>query len=187
MTEPKPSPLRDDAPWYAVYTNIRCEFRAYRGLKAKGFDVFFPTYEKQVGRHGRKKHMKTCPTLSRYVFVAVEQIGANNFREVRSTDGVESILTGSDGEPVRIPPEMLAMIRAVDKFGDIITDERIHRETIMGVEVGGELRVTEGPFAGFIGIIQKIGERKDSVDILISIFGRKTPIKDIDIENLSIP
>ena len=40
--------------WYVVYTNIKCEFRAEQGLKAKGYDVFLPRAKRWI-RHARRK------------------------------------------------------------------------------------------------------------------------------------
>jgi hypothetical protein len=38
--------------WYVIYTNIKCEFRANMGLKAKGFETFLPYIRKRIGMAG---------------------------------------------------------------------------------------------------------------------------------------
>src|SRR5262249_56053552 len=53
--------------WYVVYANIKCEFRAEKGLRAKGYDVFLPRARRWV-RHARKKTERVVPLLPRYVF-----------------------------------------------------------------------------------------------------------------------
>ena len=43
--------------------------------------------------------------------------------------------------------------------------------------VGSEVDITDGPFAGFVGIIEKIDDESERVTVMVSIFGRMTPVE----------
>ena len=43
--------------------------------------------------------------------------------------------------------------------------------------VGSEVEIKEGPFAGFVGIVDKIDEENERVTVMVSIFGRMTPVE----------
>lgn len=44
-------------------------------------------------------------------------------------------------------------------------------------EQGGEIEIAEGPFAGFVGVIEQIDEASERLTVMVSIFGRMTPIE----------
>lgn len=46
-----------------------------------------------------------------------------------------------------------------------------------GFVVGSEIEITEGPFAGFVGIVEEIDEENERLKIMVSIFGRMTPVE----------
>ena len=43
--------------------------------------------------------------------------------------------------------------------------------------VGSEIEISEGPFAGFVGIIDEVDEEGEKLTIMVSIFGRMTPVE----------
>ena len=43
--------------------------------------------------------------------------------------------------------------------------------------MGSEVEINEGPFAGFVGIIDKIDEENEKLTVMVSIFGRMTPVE----------
>src|SRR4029077_5080067 len=70
--------------WYVVYSNIKSEFRAEQGLKAKGYDVFLPRAKLWI-RHARRKKERVVPLLPRYLFVGFD-INIKPWYEIRNTD-----------------------------------------------------------------------------------------------------
>lgn len=46
-----------------------------------------------------------------------------------------------------------------------------------GFEVGSEVDIQEGPFAGFVGVIDSIDQEAEKVTVMVSIFGRMTPVE----------
>ena len=42
---------------------------------------------------------------------------------------------------------------------------------------GGEVEITDGPFAGFVGIIDKVDSENEKLTVMVSIFGRMTPVE----------
>ena len=43
--------------------------------------------------------------------------------------------------------------------------------------VGSEVDISEGPFAGFVGIIDKVDDENEELTVMVSIFGRMTPVE----------
>jgi transcription termination/antitermination protein NusG len=103
-----------------------------------------------------------------YVLVNMEMTG-ETFRLVSSTARVSRFLGGespvplSDAEVERIFSQMsgeLAISGAKESFS-----------------IGNEVFISGGPFSGFIGIIDKVDEDKERLTVMVSIFGRLTPVE----------
>ena len=56
--------------------------------------------------------------------------------------------------------------------GDVVVPTQKHE-----LEVGKEIEIKEGPFAGFVGLIDKINEESEKLTVMVSIFGRMTPVE----------
>ena len=55
------------------------------------------------------------------------------------------------------------------------------KEIVVGYAVGDEVKVTDGPLAGFFGIVDELEPEKDRVRVVVSMFGRETPV-DLELE-----
>lgn len=99
-----------DLVWYVARTNIRCEDRAKKGLKAAEIVVYLPMEPVWRGR-GKDREKVERPLLSRHLFFAVPN-GENRFEEVRTTDGIEAILTcGRYGPPQPVRYREIAIVQ----------------------------------------------------------------------------
>jgi len=64
-----------------------------------------------------------------------------------------------------------------------LTDEEVHtmgieRKTVsVNFEIGSNVRVCEGPLADFVGVVDEINMEKQSVRVIVSMFGRETPVE----------
>lgn len=160
--------------WFVVYTNPRCETRAMMGLEAKGFETFLPecVEEKLRWRHLRKiVCIIESPLFSRYLFVAFDPNKDEWWEPIKTTDGVEDILSyGPNKIPSRVPSGAIeALMRAE---GNGVFD---FRAKPCGLVKGDRVRLAEGPFAGFIGelLIAKPNKR---AEVLLSVFGRANKV-----------
>ena len=59
------------------------------------------------------------------------------------------------------------------------------REIVVGYAVGDEVKVTDGPLAGFFGIVEELEPEKDRVRVVVSMFGRETPV-DLELDQVEV-
>jgi len=162
--------------WYAVHTysghekkvKTNIERRAdTMGLKTKVFDILVPTEKESRVRQGKKSEIdrKVFPG---YVFVEMV-LDDNTWYLVKSTTGVIGFV--GDAKPTIVKD---TEIRDIKRALEESENKPIIRPRW---EVGQAVRVNSGPFADFTGSIQEINAPKDKVKVLISIFGRDTPVE----------
>ena len=58
-----------------------------------------------------------------------------------------------------------------------------HREIVVGFAVGDSVKVTDGPLSGFIGTVDELEPEKDRVRVVVSMFGRETPV-DLELDQV---
>jgi transcriptional antiterminator NusG len=162
--------------WYAVHTysghekkvKTNIERRAETmGLKDKVFQILVPTEKESRVRAGKKSEIdrKVFPG---YVFIEMV-LDDNTWYLVKSTTGVIGFVGDAKPTPVK-NSEILAIQDALKE-----SEEKPLTRTQWNI--GQAVRVTSGPFGDFTGSIQEINPAKDKVKVLISIFGRDTPVQ----------
>ena len=87
---------------------------------------------------------------------------------VRNTPGVTGFV-GSGNKPTSLPDE------EVDRILTRMTTEAPRVK--IGFRKGQSVRVTDGPFIDFVGIVDEINPEKGKVKVLLSLFGRETPVE----------
>ena len=60
-----------------------------------------------------------------------------------------------------------------------------HREVVVGYAVGDSVKVVDGPLTGFIGTVEALDVDKNSVSVVVSMFGRETPV-DLELDQVEI-
>ena len=60
-----------------------------------------------------------------------------------------------------------------------------HREVVVGYAVGDEVKINDGPLAGFIGTVEALDVDKNSVSVVVSMFGRETPV-DLELDQVEV-
>jgi len=171
--------------WYCIRTNIKCEQKALREIRALGFEVYLPEYK--VERFNRRKRVSVVNTLClfpRYMFVEVPSAG--DLGRIKGCNGVEEFLPGRPLEPQPVPTaDVLALRKAQADLKLDDTDEaRRHRgETTRNTLAAmrrrlknKRVRITDGPFATFPGTVEKI-HSLERLRVMIEIFGRPTPVE----------
>ena len=60
-----------------------------------------------------------------------------------------------------------------------------HREVVVGYGLGDEVKIIDGPLSGFIGTVEALDVEKDSVSVVVSMFGRETPV-DLELDQVEV-
>jgi len=133
--------------------------------------VLVPTEKVYQIRQG-KKIQKEKVFFSGYLFVKAALVG-EVAHIIKSTPGVIGFLgetKGGDPVPMR-KAEVRRMLGQVDDM------EESNQNVNIPYIVGETIKVVDGPFNGFNGTIEKIYEEKRKLEVMVKIFGRKTPLE----------
>src|SRR5438067_2704825 len=161
--------------WYAVHTysghenkvKTNIERRAESlGLKDKISRILVPIEEETRNRNGRRTTIKR-KVFPGYVLIEME-LNDQTWYLVKNTIGVTGFVS-SGQKPVPLQESEVANILESLEAG-----MRSPRPTWQRGEV---VRVTGGPFADFSGSIEEVNADKEKIKVLISIFGRDTPVE----------
>jgi transcription antitermination factor NusG len=152
--------------WYAVNTLPHREFRAKQQLENQCLRVFLPQRLKTV-LHARKLTNVRASFFPRYLFVELD-LTQHRWRSVNGTFGVASLVMRAE-MPHPVPPGIVeTMIASVDPSGLLLFEADL--------KVGAKVRLTAGPFAEQLGIIQRLDDG-DRVRVLLEIMGGPVPVQ----------
>ena len=165
----------NDKHWYVIHTYSGYEERVKRNLeqRIKLMDssediaqVIVPTEEEVEVRSGQKRTV-TKKILPSYVLVSM-RMSDNSWNIVRNTPGVTGFV-GSGNKPVPLREEEVGQI-----LKQMETD--VPRVKV-GFKQGQSIRVLDGPFTDFVGVVDEIIGSKGKIKVLLSLFGRETPVE----------
>lgn len=162
--------------WYIVQAYSNFEKKVAESIekeaKLKGLDHLFerilvPTEKVVEVRRGRKvdAERKFFPG---YVLVRAD-LTNEVFHLIKNTPKVTGFL-GSDSKPVPISD------REAEKILVQVQEGVDRPKPSVFFEVGEQVRVADGPFASFNGIVQEVEEERSRLKVEVSIFGRATPV-----------
>ena len=119
-----------------------------------------------------KKVSKERNILPGYVLVEADLTGeiAHTLRQLPNVIGFLGAEKGGDPVPMRMT-EVNRILGKVDEMAE--SEEAIHNP----YHVGEGVKVIDGPFNGFNGVIEEINEEKKKLKVMVKIFGRKTPLE----------
>lgn len=163
--------MSEEAKWYVVHTYSGYENKVKaniekivenRKMHDYILDVVVPMEEQIEIKDGKKKAMlrKVFPG---YVLVKMVMTD-ESWYVVRNTRGVTGFV-GPGSKPVPLSDEEVQMMGV----------EQV--ETIVDYEVGDSVRVIDGPLESFIGTVEEISLDKKKVKVMVSMFGRETPVE----------
>ena len=133
--------------------------------------VLIPT-EKVVQVRNGKRIVKERNYLPGYVLVEAALVG-ETVHELRNTPNVLGFLGGMDNPTPLRESEVNRILGKVDEM----QDEAV--EVVIPYVVGEAVKVTDGPFNGFSGVIEKVDNEKKKVTVTVKVFGRNTGL-DLD-------
>ncbi len=130
------------------------------------FQVVVPTVEEIEIKDGKRRHVERC-LYPGYIMVQMV-LTDDSWYVVRNTPGVTGFV-GMGNKPVPLRPEQVQnILRRMEAEAPQI------RATF---RAGQKVRIIEGPFADFIGVVEEIDEERTKVRVLVSFFGRETPVE----------
>ena len=171
----KTSSKSSQAKWYVVHTYSGHENKVSATLKEKIkaanfedriFDILVPTQEKIEIREGKKVTLaeKIFPG---YILVKMT-LDDESWYLVRSTAGVTSFV-GAGNRPTPLEEKEVDTIQHFMKL-----EAPTYKASF---SMGEAVKIIDGPFADFLGTVDEINEEKGKVKVLVSIFGRETPVE----------
>ncbi|MCE1188928.1 MAG: transcription termination/antitermination protein NusG [Ignavibacteria bacterium] len=164
--------------WYVIKTFsghevkvknlLDAEIRNSEKLRAKIIEVVVPTERVFEVKDG-KKHARTKNFFPGYVLVQAE-IDTQVKEFILNTPSVMGFL-GSKNNPGPLHPDEVK--RILGRIRQSAESERI--DTIF--RTGDLVKIVDGPFNTFSGTVEEVNEEKMKIKVLVSIFGRKTPVE----------
>lgn len=164
-----------DAPWYVIHTYSGYENKVKTnlekrvismGMQDRIFDVVVPMEEHIEIKEGKRRIVQK-KIFPGYVLVQMD-MADESWYVVRNTPGVTGFV-GMGGRPTPLEDEEVEGI--MKQMGMEQPKPRID------FEVGENVKVRTGPFEGFVGSIDHIDADKGKLKVLVSMFGRETPIE----------
>ncbi len=154
--------------WYALRSKPNKEEALWRGLSARGHDVFYPRMRVQPV-NPRARHFK--PYFPGYLFVRADlpKIGLSTFSWLPHAQGLVSF----GGEPAEVPDELiLAIRRRVDEI------DEAGGEQLAGLERGDAVVIHSGPFAGYTAIFDAQVDGNERVRVFLKLLqARQTKLE----------
>ena len=161
--------------WFVIHTYSGYEERVKRNLaqRIKFMDadgdvsqVVIPTEEEIEVKNGQRRTI-TKKMLPGYVLVEMKMTD-QSWNIVRNTPGVTGFV-GSVSTPAALEES------EVDRILKQMVAEA--PKVKVGFRQGQSVRVTDGPFVDFVGVVDEISVEKGKVKVLLSLFGRETPVE----------
>lgn len=161
--------------WFVVHTYSGNEDRVKRNLEqrikhmdADGeiFEVVVPTEDEIEVKNGQR-HTVTKKILPGYVLVQMK-FTDQSWSIVRNTPGVTGFVSSAN-KPVPLQEEEVARI--------LKQMEEEAPKVKVGFRKGQSIRVIDGPFIDFMGVVDEINAERGKVKVLLFLFGRETPVE----------
>ena len=138
------------------------------GLEEEIEEVLVPTEEVIEVRRG-KKVTSERRFMPGYVLVRMEMTN-RGYHLINSINRVTGFL-GPQGKPMPMRDE------EVNQILNRVQEGEAAPRTLIRFEVGEQVKVTDGPFEGFTGLVEEVDEDAARLKVMVSIFGRATPVE----------
>ncbi|KKU30355.1 MAG: Transcription antitermination protein nusG [candidate division WWE3 bacterium GW2011_GWA1_46_21] len=165
----------DTAKWYVVHTYAGHERKVAltlkqrvesAGMQNKVFKVLVPTQKKIVISEGKKRNIDER-LFPGYIIVNMA-LDDESWYMVRSTRGVTGFV-GAGTKPTPLPE---TEVNTLMKFMRMEAPKFEAKFSL-----GDAVRITDGPFTDFLGKVDEVNHEQGKVKVLVSVFGRETPVE----------
>ena len=165
----------DGKQWYIVHTYSGYEERVKRALEQrvkfmdaedKIFQIVIPTEDEIEIRSGQRRTV-TKKVFPGYVLVQM-RLNDDSWNVVRNTPGITGFVGGGN-KPTPIGEEEVNAILKQMVEGS--------PQVKVGFRKGESVRVVDGPFTDFVGLVDEINMGKGKVKVLLTLFGRETSVE----------
>ena len=167
--------------WYIIHTysgqedvvekNLNLRIQSL-DMQDRIIQVLVPTEEEVVFKDGKRRSERK-KLFPGYILVQMD-MDDESWYAVRNTPGVTGFVSSEDESDKRPKPVPLEDKQIEDILKQVDSDAT---RVKIGLEMGETVRITEGPFVDFIGAVNDIDEGKGKVRVLVSFFGRETPVE----------
>ena len=163
--------------WYIVQTFSGFEQKVSQTLKEsiqakelneKIDEVLVPMHEVTEVKRGKRVQRKKKYFPS-YILVKME-MNKELYHMIKNIQKVTGFL-GTTGNPTPVSE------KEIDKIMGRIKEGTLAPKNEVSFDVGEQVKVCEGPFASFTGLVEEVDEEKSRLKVSVSIFGRPTPIE----------
>jgi transcriptional antiterminator NusG len=164
-----------DARWFVLHTYSGHENKVAAAIKQRAeamnianrvFGVIVPTRDTVTVKRGKKEEVKE-KIFPGYILVQMI-LDNDSWLIVRTTPGVTSFV-GIGNRPTPLSEKE---VDAIMKFSQLAAPKFKASMT-----VGEAVKIVDGPFADFLGSVESVDEERGKVKVLVSIFGRETPVE----------
>ena len=164
--------------WYALHTYSGHENRVKSSLEQRALamgmgdrvdQILVPTQEVTEIKGGKRK-ISVKTSFPGYVLVRMD-LNDELWYVVKSTPGVMGFV-GTSSQPTPLQDEEVEEIINIAEHGPG-EDAR----QVIDLSLGDSAKIIDGPFTGFSGVVDEINEEKSKLKLMISIFGRTTPVE----------
>jgi transcription elongation factor/antiterminator RfaH len=161
----RPTDLADGERWFVLFTLPRQEKRAQIQLENQSYRTFLPKREKTV-RHARKLTTVVAPFFPRYMFIILDP-EHDQWRPINGTLGVARLVMQGE-RPNPVPAGIVETLIAS-------TGAQGFLQLRPQLKVGDPVRLTQGPFAEYLGTLDRLDE-SGRVRVLLDMLGRQVPV-----------
>ena len=172
--------MAENARWYVVHTYSGYENAVAAAIMKSAenrkmldliHEVNIPL--ETVQERGDNGEMKTFERKIFPGYVLVKMILTDeSWHLVHNVRGATGFV-GSDGKAIPLTEEEIYALGVE------------HREVVVGFGVGDTVKVTDGPLEGFLGTVEELDADKDLVRVVVSMFGRETPV-DLELDQVEL-
>jgi len=177
-----PTPVERKRVWYVLHTYSGYENKVKKALEqqvadnhlqSEIFQVVVPTEEEVEIKDGHRRTVERR-VFPGYVIVEMLELIENDLRSdenwhlIKNTNGVTGFVS-TDARPAPLSPADVEKI-----LGRM---QQASPRVKINFKVGNNVRITDGPFADFIGSVDELMLDKGKVRVLVNFFGRETPVE----------
>lgn len=164
-----------EGQWYVLHTYSGYENKVMKTIESRVeafdlgdrvFEVVVPTQDEIEIKDGQRKTVQR-KVFPGYVLVRME-MDEDSWYQLRNTPGVTGFVS-QDNKPVPLKGDAAqTVIQGMEAEAPKVT---------MSFALGDTVRITDGPFADFRGEVDEINNEKGKIKVLVSFFGRETPVE----------